>query len=83
MVTQRPTLVRLLFLPLLAFLVALGVQAALKVAGVPSDSPLRIFATPAIAAAVVFYGLRPYPTAGRLRLAAMVAAGPLLVALFT
>ncbi len=78
---SRLSLARLLLLPLVAFAIAVALQAALQASGLPAASPLRVFATPAIAAAVVFYGLRPYPTAGRLRQAAMVAAGLLLVAL--
>ena len=81
--TQRPSLARLLLLPLVAFLVAVGVQAGLRAAGVSSTSALRVFATPAIAAAVVYLGLRPYPTAGRLRMAAMVAVALFLVAVIT
>lgn len=74
---------RLLLLPVVAFLIALGLQAALAGLGLPAANPLRVFLTPAVAALVVYYGLRPYPRAGRLRLAAMVAAGVLLVALLT
>ena len=83
MTQQRPPLTRFLLLPFVAFVIALAVQFALKAAGAPSTSPLRVFATPAIAAAVVYLCLRPYPTAGRLRLAAMVAMGLLLLALVT
>lgn len=81
----RPALplLRLLLLPVVAFLIALGLQAALAVSGVPAASPLRVFLTPAVAAAVVFLGLRPYPRAGRLRLALMVAVGVFLIALLT
>lgn len=76
-------LARLLVLPVAAFLIALGLQAALAAGGVPASSPLRVFLTPAVAAAVVYVGLRPYPRAGRIRLAAMVAVGVLAVALLT
>ncbi|MBI2912900.1 MAG: hypothetical protein HYY03_03160 [Chloroflexi bacterium] len=74
---------RLFLLPLLAFLVAVAIQVGLKTAGLPSTSPLRVLATPAVAAGVVYLGLRPYARAGRIRLAIMVAAGLLLVALAT
>lgn len=74
---------RILLLPLTAFLVAFAIQVTLKLVGVPSTSALRVLATPAIAGAVVYLGLRPYPTAGRLRLAAMVLIGLLLVAIIT
>lgn len=79
--TQRPPIARLLLLPVLAFLIAVAAQAALKAVGVPSSSALRVFATPAIAAAIVYLGLRPYRTAGRLRMAAMVGVGLLLLGL--
>ncbi|HEU4760647.1 MAG TPA: hypothetical protein VFT91_11800 [Dehalococcoidia bacterium] len=81
--TQRPPVARLLLLPLVAFLVAVVAQAALKAAGLSSVNPLRSLATPAIAAAVVYFGLGAYPRAGRLRMAGMVAAGLVLVALVT
>ncbi len=79
----RPPVRRILLLPLTAFLVAFAIQVTLKLAGVPSTSALRVLATPAIAGAVVYVGLRPYPTGGRLRLAAMVGIGLLLVAVIT
>lgn len=72
-----------ILLPILAFLIALAAQAILQAAGLDSDHPLRIFLTPAVAAAVVFVGLRRYPRPSRLRLAAMVAAGLFLFALLT
>ncbi len=70
-------------LPLVAFALALGFQWLLKAAGLESDHPLRIFATPLVAAAVVFFGLRHYPRAGRIRLAVMVGVALFLFALFT
>src|SRR5262249_15603928 len=60
-------------LPIVAFLLALGLQPALKSAGLESTNPLRVFLTPLVAAAVVFFGLRSYPMPSRIRLAAMVA----------
>ncbi len=83
MIPPRPPVRRLLLLPLAAFLMAFAIQVALKVAGVPSTSAFRVLATPAIAGAVVYVGLRPYPSAGRLRFAAMVGIGLLLVAIMT
>lgn len=80
MTPQRPSVGRVLLLPLVAFAVALGVHAALAAAGTPSTSPVRIFATPVIGGLIVYLGLPGYPRAGRLRLAAMVAAGLLVVA---
>ncbi len=83
MIPPRPPVRRILFLPLAAFLGALVIQVALKIAGLPSTSALRVLATPAIAAAIVYLGLRPYPSAGRLRFAGMVGTGLLLVAIIT
>jgi len=74
---------RLLLLPLLAFAAAIAVQMSLKAAGLPSTSALRVLATPAVAAGIVYLGLRPYPRGGRIRLALMVAVGVLLIALAT
>ncbi|MBI1885921.1 MAG: hypothetical protein HYS09_06375 [Chloroflexi bacterium] len=72
-----------LVLPVIAFLIALGFQAALKAGGMESDHPLRVVLTPLVGAAVVFAGLRRYPTAGRVRLALMVAVALFVVALAT
>jgi len=69
--------------PSLAFLVALIAQILLKAAGLGSDHPLRVLGTPLIGAAVVFFGMRPYPMRGRLRLALMVALGLFLLAWLT
>lgn len=81
--SQRPAspIARVLFLPLAAFAIALAFHGALAIAGVSSANPVRVFATPAIGGLVVYFGLRDYPRAGRLRLALMVAAGLFLVAL--
>lgn len=73
----------MILLPVVAFLIALAIQALLKAAGLSSENPLRVFATPLIAAAVVYWGLDPYPRAGRLRLAVMVGLSVFLVALVT
>jgi hypothetical protein len=81
--TQRPTLTRLLLLPIVAFTLALAAQGALRVAGVPAANPLAVVITPIIAAGVVYAGLRSYPTAGRLRMAAMVAVGLIAIGLAT
>lgn len=74
-------LTRILLLPLAAFAVALAVHGLLAAAGVSAGGPLRVFATPLIGALIVYFGLGDYPRAGRLRLAAMVAVGVLLIAL--
>lgn len=72
---------RVLLLPLAAFAIALVFHGALAIAGIPSNNPVRVFATPIIGGLVVYFGLRDYPRSGRLRLALMVAAGLFLVAL--
>lgn len=78
---RAPFLARILLLPLVAFAVALAVHGLFAAAGVSAGSPLRIFTTPLIGALIVYFGLGDYPRAGRLRLAAMVAMGLLLIAL--
>lgn len=82
---QRPYIPfgRLLLLPVVAFLIALAVQAILRAAGLSSTNPVRVFLTPLIAAAVVFLGLGTYSTSGRLRIAIMVAVALFLFALLT
>ncbi len=72
---------RVLLLPLVAFVIALAFHGALALAGVHSDNPVRVLATPIIGGLVVYFGLRDYPRGGRLRLALMVAAGLFLIAL--
>lgn len=78
---QPPPVRRVLLLPLLAFAVALVIHAALAALGMSSANPVRVFATPVVGALIVYFGLPGYPRAGRLRLAAMVAVGLLLIAL--
>lgn len=70
-------------LPLAAFMAALVAQMALKAAGADSDSPLRIFLTPLIGAAVVLVGMRRYPALSRVRTAIMVAVALFVFALVT
>src|SRR4051812_40408380 len=68
---------RIVGFALLAFAIALVVHGVIILLG-GGDSFLRFFVSPIIGAAVMFFGLRGYPTAGRIRLAAMVAVCLLL-----
>lgn len=69
----------LLTIPTAAF--AFALQAVLAVTGAPAAGVLILLLVPVAAAAVIFLGLRPYPTLGRLRLAAMVAVALFLLGL--
>jgi len=79
----RPTvpLRRLFLLTLLTAAIAFAVQATLAVTDPPLADVLRLLVTPLVAGAVVLAWLRPYPLAGRLRLAAMVTVAMFLVGL--
>jgi hypothetical protein len=57
------------------------VHVALGAAGVPAENVVRVLATPAIGAVIVYLGLYDYPRASRIRVALMVAMGLLLIAL--
>lgn len=81
MAARSPSFARLLLLPVIAFGLAVAAHVALAVAGVGSDNPLRLFATPVIGAVVVYFGLRGYPRPRRVRTAVLVAAGLLLLGL--
>jgi hypothetical protein len=72
---------RLLFLTVLTAAFAFALQAVLAVTGAPAANVLILLLVPVVAAVVIFLGLRPYPTAGRLRLAAMVAVALFLLGL--
>lgn len=80
---SRPQIpLRRLFLlaaPTAAF--AFALQAVLAVTDAPTAGVLILLLVPVAAAAVVFFGLRPYPTIGRVRLAAMVAVALFIVGL--
>jgi hypothetical protein len=80
MTRAGPPAGRLLLLPLAAFAIALALHAGLGAAGISAGNPLRVAVTPAVGAAIVYFGLPGYPWRGRLRLGAMVATGLLLLA---
>ena len=83
MSTPRPQipLRRLLLLTVITAAFAFALQALLTATNVPAAAALNILLVPPIAGAIIFAGLRPYPLAGRLRLAAMVAVALFLLGL--
>lgn len=72
---------RVLFLAVMAFLVALLLHTLLGRAGLEAQHPLRVFLTPLVAAMVLLVGLRSLPLTRRLRLSLLVALGLFLYAL--
>lgn len=72
---------RLFLLTVLTAALAFALQAILAVTGAPAGEALIRLAIPLAAAAVIFFGLRPYPTAGRTRLAVMVGVALFLLGL--
>jgi hypothetical protein len=72
---------RLLLLTVLTAAIAFALQAVLAVTDAQATGVLILLLVPVAAAAVVFFGLRPYPAAGRLRLAAMVAVALFILGL--
>jgi hypothetical protein len=77
----RIPLRRLLLLTVLTAAFAFALQAVLAVTGAPAADVLILLLVPLAAATVIFFGLRPYPTAGRLRLAGMVVVALFLLGL--
>jgi hypothetical protein len=69
---------RIVGFAILSFVIALAVHGLIILLG-GGDSPLRLFVTPLIGAVVMFFGLRGYPAAGRVRLCLMVAICLLLL----
>ena len=72
---QRPTmpLGRLFLLTVVTAAAAFALEALLAATDAPAAGFLTLVLFPLAAAAVIFFGLRPYPMAGRARLSAMVA----------
>ena len=83
MSTPRPRipLHRLLLLTVITAAIAFALQALLAATNAPAAEAINILLVPPIAGAIIFAGLRPYPLAGRLRLAAMVAVALFLLGL--
>ena len=70
---------RLLLLTIVTSALAFALQALLAVAGAPAAEAITLLGIPVVAAAVIFFGLRPYPTAGRVRMAVIVAVALFLL----
>jgi hypothetical protein len=69
---RPPSATRIVILTLVAFAAAIAVHTFLGAVGVGADNAFRLLVTPIVGAAIVFFGLAGYTTAGRLRMAAMV-----------
>lgn len=72
---------RLFLLTVLTAGLAFALQATLAATGAPSANAISLLVIPVAAGAVIFFGLRPYPVIGRLRLALMTAVALFLVGL--
>ncbi len=72
---------RLFLLTVLTAALAFALQAILAVTQAPAGQAISLLAIPLAAAAVIFFGLRPYPVAGRTRLAVMVGVALFLLGL--
>ncbi len=83
MSTQRPqiSLRRLFLLTVITAAFAFALQALLAATNGPAAAAINILLVPPIAGAIIFAGLRPYPLAGRLRLAVMIAVALFLLGL--
>ena len=79
----RPSipLPRLLLLTVVTAALAFALQALLAVTNAPSADAVSLLVIPFVAGALVFWGLRPYPVVGRLRLAMMVTVALFLLGL--
>lgn len=75
-----PTANRVVLLAIVTAFLTLGLQLTLIAIGLDRDNPFRLFVTPLVGAAIMYLGLRGYPTWGRVRLAAMVGVFLLLFA---
>lgn len=72
---------RLFLLTVVTAAFAFALQALLAIAGAPAAGAINLLVVPPAAGAVIFLGLRPYPAAGRLRLALMVTVALFLLGL--
>ena len=79
----RPTipLRRLFLLTLLTAAFAFALDATLAAADAPYARAISLVVIPGAAGTAIFLGLRPYPPAGRLRLALMTTVALFLVGL--
>lgn len=72
---------RLLLLTVATAAIAFAIQVVLAATDAPAAVALNLLLVPIAAGGVIFLGLRPYPAAGRLRVATMVAVALFLVGL--
>jgi hypothetical protein len=72
---------RLFLLTIVTAAFAFALQAILAVSRAPAGEAIILLVIPVAAAAVIFFGLRPYPTTGRVRLAVMVGMALFLLGL--
>ena len=72
---------RLLLLTLLTAAFAFALDATLAAVDAPYAGIISLVVIPGMAGAAIFFGLRPYPLGGRLRMALMTAAALFLVGL--
>jgi hypothetical protein len=77
---QRPTGNRIVLLAIITAAIALVLQLLLIAIGLGRTNPVRLLLTPLIGGLIVYYGLRGYPTWGRVRMAVMVGVFLLLFA---
>jgi hypothetical protein len=75
-----PAANRIVLLAIMTAVLTLGLQLTLIAIGLDRDNPFRLFVTPLVGAAIMYLGLRGYPTSGRVRLAVMVGVFLLLFA---
>lgn len=69
---HRISATRIVACAVLAFAIAVIVHGVVSLLGA-GDSAWRLFVTPLIGAAVMYFGLRGYTTTGRIRLSLLVA----------
>ena len=72
---------RLLLLTLLTAAFAFALDATLAAVDAPYAGIISLVVIPGMAGAAIFFGLRPYPLGGRLRMAMMTAVALFLVGL--
>ena len=72
---------RLLLLTLLTAAFAFALDATLAAADAPYAGVISLVVIPGMAGVAIFFGLRPYPPGGRLRMALMTAVALFLVGL--
>jgi hypothetical protein len=79
--TPHVPITRLLLLTFVTAALAFVLQTLLAVTNAPAGDLVTLAVVPVVAGAVVLVGARPYPLAGRARLAVMVAVTLFLLGL--